>query len=111
GSSSNAMSVVAANSEPLLDTSISLPLAIRLEPPQSHRTGNELLRGHARTHRRQVVLIDHRIVRRRLQRTLRRVHDLVERSRARRAHGEAVPAANPSVVGGSNELRSAAIMA
>src|SRR5450759_252327 len=99
GSVSDAIKANASH-DAFLDVEIFIPLTISLEPPQSNRTCDQLLRGHARTHRRQVVLVEHRIVRRRPQRAHRRVLDLVECRRSRRVHRHAVPAAHRRIIDG-----------
>src|SRR6267378_4191628 len=83
---------------PLLRDFFSLPtpfcLSPCLEPPERepNRTRGHLLRRDPSTHRREIVLVDHRIVRRGSERTLHRIVDLVERGEpgaidARAVHG------------------------
>src|SRR5205814_9645555 len=68
------------------------PLTICLEPPQCDRTSGHLLCRHPGTHCRQVVLIEHRILRGGLQGALCRVDDLVEGRRTLRIDHGAVSA-------------------
>src|SRR5689334_23243886 len=60
-----------------LQPSISLLASITLEPPQPSRC-NDLPSRDTRSHRCEIVLVDHRIVRRRLQGALGGVGDFVE---------------------------------
>src|SRR5689334_4003064 len=81
------------------EASISLRCRITLEPPQGGG-GGHLSSGRTRSHRRQIVLIDNRIVRRGLQRALGGMHDLVERLGARSVESGAIAGALGKIVGG-----------
>src|SRR6478609_8287701 len=84
--------------------------ALTLEPPQSHRLRELLLRCHASAHRRQVILIDNRIVRCCLERDHGGILDLVERRRSRRVHRQAVSHSR-GVVADGKKFRRALILA
>src|SRR5258705_4908875 len=84
--------------------------ALTLEPPQTHRLRELLLRCHASAHRRQVVLVDNRIVRGRLQRDHGRILDLVERCGTCRVHRNAVSHSRGAVANGKKLGRALIIL-